>query len=284
MCSRIRNILIACVLIGFSMKLLGQTVIDSAILRIDNDYCTYFDTLSCKTALPAKVLMIFQDKYPTDKYHITQIFEINYNQYLLFVVRNNEIVVLDFLSSPINYFEEYHFWVYNPKSSTISSNPFVINGQFMVDQEYGFDVKLLSEPLVCVEDDGCLWIKERKHNGNSYNAVVRLKLKCDNKLALKIEQCVEEVSLCHFPNMGNNEHALIYRKQNGKDYVSTLTMGDETKAIGSFSLSKKGRAYNIKVLDDQYSKLIITSSGLQLRAIIRQYKKNISLQNEKDKK
>ena len=270
---RIRNMLIACVLIGFSMKLLGQTVIDSAIHRSDNDYCTYFDTLSCKTALPAKVLMIFKDKYPADKYHVTQIFEINYNQYLLFVVRNNEIVVLDSLSSPINFFEEYHFWVYDPKSGTISPDPFVINGQFMVDQEDGFDVKLLSKPLVRVENNGCLWIKERKHNGNSYNAVVRLKLKCDNKLVLKIEQCVEEVSLCHFPNMGINEYTLIYRELYGKRYVSTMTIGDETKTIGSFYLSKRGRAYNIKVFDNQHSKSIITSSGLRLRTIIRQYKR-----------
>ena len=264
--------LFAYIVMGFSMNLLGQTVIDSAIHRTDNDYCTYLDTLSCKTPLPYKVLMLFNDKYPLEKYHITQIFEINYNQNLLFVVRNNEIVVLDSLSYPVNCFEEYHFWVYNPKSGTISSNPFVISGQFMGNQEDGFEVKLLSAPLVWI-DDRYVWVKERKHNGNSYNAVVRLKLKCDNKLNLRIEQCVEEVSLCHFASMGYNEYALIYRKPKGKCYVCTLTIGDETKTIGSFSLSKRGKAYNIKVFDDQYYRLIITTSGLRLRAIVRQYKK-----------
>ena len=259
--------LIACVLIGFSMKLLGQTVIDSAIHRSDNDYCTYFDTLSCKTALPAKVLMIFKDKYPADKYHVTQIFEINYNQYLLFVVRNNEIVVLDSLSSPINFFEEYHFWVYDPKSGTISPDPFVINGQFMVDQEDGFDVKLLSKPLVCVENNGCLWIKERKHNGNSYNAVIKYKLYCDKKFNLRLVSCVEEVSLCYFPEMNFEDYALFYREQDGEDVVCYIkNTSGKSELVGSFSLSKRGNISKIKVYNERYSSFLVTSSGLRPQA------------------
>lgn len=242
----------------FSQKIMPQSFCDSVICRNDNDYCTYFDTISNKKSLLLNVCLFFNKQYPKTIYQIIQIFEIKFDSLRLYVVKNDRLPI-------IGQNEEYHFWVYDPKHKKISNSPFVINGHWMSNQEEGFDVKLLSSPLVNYEN-GYLWVKERRHNGNSYNAVIRYKLKCDKNLNLKIMQCIEEVSLCFFPNMEINDQAFVYREQITEyKFVSTIMIDGEKSCIGSFCLSKNGKAYDIIVNNEKYDYLIFTSSGIQSR-------------------
>jgi hypothetical protein len=242
-------------------SLSAQALTQMAICREDNDFCTYLDTVSARKTIPLNVVVYFKNYYSMDTSNIDQIFEIKFNPYSLFVVHLAKLVGWD---------EEYHFWVYDSCSNSFSSHPYVIKGQWMSNQEEGFDVKLLSYPLVH-EKHGEVWIKERVHNGNTYNAVIKHKVLCDKKLNLKLTACIEEVSQCHFPWMAPDGYALVYREQQGNDVICTINISGKREVIGSYCLSKKGKISKIKVLDNRYSHLIVTSSGLRPNAFMRFY-------------
>ena len=239
----------------------SQSIVSSAVCRTDNDYCTFYDSISAKKTLPAKLNAFFKKKYP-DTNCVNQIFEISFDTKRLYVVR--------FETAPSIF--EYHFWIYDSTNNAHSSKPFIINGQWMHNQEEGFDVKLLQKPLACNEN-GFLWVKERRHNGNSYNAVIKYQLQCDKNLNLQMLQCVEEVSLCHFPDMQPDEYALFYRRLDGNEcHCRMICQGEETD-IGYFTVSKNGVISKPTVYNEKFENHIVTSSGIRPGIFIRYHRK-----------
>ena len=75
------------------------------------------------------------------------------------------------------------FFAANPLSETLSKKPFVINGKWCADNESGFDVPLLKGQMIEVSGNS-IFLRERVHNGNSYNAVLLYCLQCNTELDL----------------------------------------------------------------------------------------------------
>lgn len=239
------------------MHLSAQSNQKMVICGENNAICTLLDTLSDRKPMSQNVVDLFNHYYSTDTSMIDQVFEIKYEPYSLLVIHIVKVIDWD---------EEYHFWVYDSCTNSSSTYPFIINGQWMSNQEEGFDIKLLSYPIV-FDENNFLWVKERVHNGNSYNAVIKYKLYCDKKFNLRLVSCVEEVSLCFFPEMDFEDYALFYREQDGKEVVCYIkNTSGESELVGSFSLSKRGKISKIKVYNERYSSFLVTSSGLRPQA------------------
>ena len=250
---------------------------DSVIVREDNDFTTCYDTSSKTKPAPAILRELCSVRYSEDISGRNQIFEVSFNELLIYVIRHAGIG-----------YEIYDLWAYDKNKNKLSEKPFTINGKWSVDNEAGFVTPILNGSMIETIGNSIM-LRERRHNGNSYNAVLLYCLKCNKRLEFELQYCIEECSLCHTPEMASSEYLIIKRdvKKNLDFYTPSfsgfsnvgklplLLLNENFQVncysttdlqskhpIGSFKLSGNGTIKKIIVLDTNYQNIIVTASGI----------------------
>lgn len=228
--------------------------LDSAICRPDNAYYTFVDTSSPRSSVPIELRKIFQQHYqPHHPSLRNQIFEIHHRNLFLFVVRYNE--------AGVETQENYYFWLYNPKTGEVSQQPFTIVGTWIANGEEGFDVKLMTRPLIELKRKKMV-IRERRHNGNAYNAIIQYAITYDKRLNWQIKYVVEEKSLVVIPESTEMPIIISRHCKGNKVYSFGLytLRNSNTEKIGEYKIVKHGSICNVKVGQKcQYAGVIVSS-------------------------
>lgn len=246
--------IIALILIGGTSE--ASNWYDSAVVRIDNGYVTYYDSISKHKKTPSVVRKKCK-KYYTKNNSRNQIFEINYYDITLYVVRYSGID-----------FEHYDIWAYNQEENRLSESPFILNGLWSADNESGFDVPIIKGQMLEISENNII-LRERVHNGTSYNAVLLYCITCDKNLEFNVMYCVEEISICNTPEMEASEYLVIRRevtKETTNDFQVNCFSEEnnmEERFIGSYSMSKDGTINNINIANGKLRAWLITTSGIE---------------------
>ena len=225
---------------------------DSVLVRADNGYVTYYDSISPLRKSPDVIIEWCKKICPDNLMGRNQIFETSYNDVTLYSIRYSGIG-----------FEEYYILAYDSLSNSLSSSPFVINGKWSANNESGFDTPILRGEMMEIRENDILF-RERVHNGTSYNAVLLYCLSCNDSLDFKIKYCIEECSLCTTPEMSIDEYYIIEREVTPELQVNCFLEFNHRgrQAIGAYSLSEEGVISNIKVTDQEQYQWIVTTSGM----------------------
>ena len=185
---------------------------DSVLVRADNGYVTYYDSISPLRKAPDVIIEWCKKICPDNLMGRNQIFETSYNDVTLYSIRYSGIG-----------FEEYYILAYDSLSNSLSSSPFVINGKWSANNESGFDIPILRGEMMEIRENDILF-RERVHNGTSYNAVLLYCLSCNDSLDFKIKYCIEECSLCTTPEMSIDEYYIIEREVTPE--LQVVSIGD----------------------------------------------------------
>lgn len=224
---------------------------DHSVARADNSYVTYYDTASTVKPTPKEIRKLCRQQYGEDPVGRNQIFEIRFGDNYVYAIRHADIG-----------FELYDFYAYAPDGKCLTMSPVTLNGTWSADNESGFDNHLL-EGLLVETHDGKMFLRERMHNGNSYNAVVLYCYSCNEECEWALDNCIEEVSLCHTPDMDPDGYFIIRRKRHEDGRVECIKEeADGTrKPIGQYVLSDKGEMGKVEVTDSTYGNWVVTTSG-----------------------
>lgn len=168
-----------------------------AIVRLDNDFVTYADTISPREKLPENIKSYILTHLGTSGFNINIVFKLTASKEIfLYVVKCAQ-------QSQIR----YYFFAYNHISKKLSPHPAFINGKWMDNNEEGFNKKfklLKGKQLffanVLTQNQIEFSIKERVHNGNVYNAVISKYYYLKENLELCRIICLESISYSPFDN------------------------------------------------------------------------------------
>ena len=225
---------------------------DSVVVRADNVFVSYYDSVSPRKETPATIRNVCGKYYANNDLGRNQIFKITFGTIDIYVIRNSGID-----------FEDYCLYAYDSLYNNLSDTPFIIKGKWSTDEESGFDKPLLKNKMIEISGNNII-LRERVHNGTSYNAVLLYSLVCNEKLDFFIKYCIEECSLCCMPEMKLNEYLIIRREiTEGLQINCFLENGKKNKGyIGSYNLSVDGDIIKIHVVDNKFSTWIVTTSGI----------------------
>ena len=232
--------------------------------RNDNDFATYKSEHSVqRDELPKElnrnisaIVTNIQKSIAPDKLDDYYIHKINVNDSI-------DIFVLSIESFSLM---EHRLFLFNEKSNQISKTKIAINGKWAKNSEEGFNFKLMDLPNIEIknqENESLLSIKERVHNGNSYDAVIQKHYYINfEKLTLDLKYCLEIKALGY-------DDAIIERLAEGNNVKVYKRDKNNIQEIGSFVLSKNMQAIVSKrCLDDNYCSQLITCSGLEDHIIL----------------
>lgn len=225
---------------------------DNVVVRNDNSFVTFFDSISQTKPTPTIVKNICRQHYMDDFLERNQIFEVAFNNIFIYVIRYAGIG-----------FENYELYAYDPRSNRLSEKPFELSGKWSADNESGFSKPILEGKMMEITGEK-LFLKERVHNGNSYNAVLLYVLRCNIQLEFELLYCVEECALLNMPEMSSDDILVIRRKINENLKVNCYkeSANEEKQIIGCFSLSEDGIVSEIEIFDSTYKRWIVTVSGV----------------------
>lgn len=225
---------------------------DSVVVRADNGYVTYYDTMSPQKKSPDVIVEWCKMFCHDNLMGRNQIFEVSYNNVTLFSIRYSGIG-----------FEEYYILAYDSRSNKLSNSPFVLNGKWSADNESGFKIPILKGDMIEIKGNDILF-RERVHNGTSYNAVLLYCLTFNESLEFDIKYCIEECSLCITPEMNRDEFFVIKREVTSELQVNCfLEFNHRGKlSIGSYSISADGVISNINSTGRELDNWIVTTSGI----------------------
>jgi hypothetical protein len=228
--------------------------INNSIVRNDKDYATYYDVKSVKEKTPSSVQNKFEDVLKQLEYRSKDgsvfTYKITVDDHL-----DLYVMVVDCIIQKAGYIISY-----NQVSHEISKEAIVINLKWALNNEDGFNVKLLDYPLVKVDKNGgnyILSLKERVHNGNVYNAVITKIYSLTNNLSFESQFCFESKSL---------SPEGVLRKRILKD--DTILVFDETDTsvnfIGKVIISKEQKKIlNKESINEFFTPQLFTASGLE---------------------
>ncbi|RYJ43167.1 hypothetical protein [Flavobacterium beibuense] len=206
--------------------------LDKTIIRDDNDYVLYNDTNSPTESTPNEVVTEFEKVLKSIKYLKTTV---------LFKIKNNNdidtyaLVVNDGLN------KEIFILPYNHLEKRVANNYIKINGKWGFNSENGFDFKLLDYPNIkteLIDNNLYIYLKERVHNGNSYNAVVTKVFEITKDLDLNLKFCYEEVCLTgdgiKIIRVLKEDNLFCYKNEDNKlRYIGSLVIDRENGKIES---------------------------------------------------
>jgi hypothetical protein len=94
-------------------------------------------------------------------------------------------------------FQKLAFFIpYDETYQKVSSSPVQIDIKWAFENEEGFLEKLLDYPLASIDaNNKLLFLKERVHNGNVYNAVITKVYRLNTDLSLTLKFCFESKAL-----------------------------------------------------------------------------------------
>lgn len=229
-----------------------------AIIRADNDFVTYTDTISPRLPIPQLVNQKIDTLLEKNKkLKLIDIFEVkhddNINVYLVKTKGVSKVL-------------RYYLFAYHLNNKIITKEPPYVNGRWMENDEVGFHPsrRFLTPPLLYFEDinkdnHSEIVIKIRVHNGTVYNALVHNFYQINNNMDISLIFAFEskQVDLM-------NHGCLIEREISSNQINVKLNCPDKRpsligKAIinfkeGKFSVQKK------EVFHKWYDELLITGS------------------------
>ena len=249
----------------FCMPLSCQ-VKNYSLHRIDNDFATYNnEQLSERIELPQElsknviaIVNNINESIAPDKLDNYYIHKIDVNDTI-------DIYVLSIESFTLT---EHQIYLYDVITNQLSKTKVAINGKWAKNTEEGFDIKLIDLPNIKIqkiENESILTIKERVHNGNSYNAVIQKYYKIDfEKLTLSLKYCLEIKALGY-------DDVIIERVIDCNNVKVYKRYKNNIQEIGSFILSDdKNTIVTKKCLDDNYCSQLVTCSGLEDKIILKE--------------
>ncbi|PLK42096.1 hypothetical protein [Emticicia sp. TH156] len=226
-----------------------------AIIRSQNDFVTYSDTVSLKEEIPPVVRSKMKSLIKGSDYS-----------------ENNLVFKVTYSSSVFIYiFKTYSFSIvrfyliaYDAKNDRVSTISPSINGKWMENNEQGFSTRLLYEPLIEFQDfdndnRNEIIIKERVHNGTFYNAVINNYFKLDKYLEFKKVFALESYYKTPI------DDCIIRRTLKGRKVISELKCDShDFSPVGEADLefSRNVRIKSKNSIDEKYKGLLITGSGL----------------------
>ncbi|MGL4629885.1 MAG: hypothetical protein ACRCVT_01670 [Leadbetterella sp.] len=237
--------------------ILGKSVYcqdyNTSIKRIDNDFTTYFDKESPKEINPKEVSerfkSIVKNSTSIDERKIFFSFKINVNTKI-------DIYALNVKTRSQNY---CYLIAYDKSTKNVSFDTIRINMKWASNSESGFKDKLLKFPLLEIyQENGkyMLTIRERVHNGNTYNALIKkiFSLKVDLSFDLKL--CFEEKSITFDGQVINrvikNNAIFIY-----KDDVNSMC-----ELLGKIEVDIENKKIVKKECNNsEYCEILYTCSG-----------------------
>ena len=233
-----------------------------AIHRKDNSFVTYKDSISPRVKIPLFVREKIDGLYKKLKDSVTYKNDDGSQRIIFNIYVNNRIDLYIIKAYSFNSIH-YYFLLADKIERKVSENIPSINGKWMENNEEGFEGsnRLLTKPLLYFKNlpDGkrYLFIKQRAHNGNLYNAVIDHMFSIDTHLNFERVFCFESVCLDSFDN------CLITRKLN-KNVLSVdiKCNNTKTKKIAEVSLDflSKKKIINKKVYLSKYAESIISGS------------------------
>lgn len=224
-----------------------------AIVRDDNDFVTYRDTLSKTTSIPKAVQLAVESiAKEQDERFIDQIFQVENREGIdLFIIRMRQSESLF-----------YHIVAYDKIKKIVSKGYVSINGKWMNNNEAGLSLKLLTPPLIFFNDfnsDGVkdIVIKERVHNGNMYNAAVWNYITIDSDMMIKKRLFIEA------RYMSIIDECLIERTYDNSEIKINKVCGIQSSEIGRVFLNIGDSVSIIRQVlrAPEYEGMLITGSG-----------------------
>ena len=261
-----KKILFAVLLLFISSSLQSQDWLNNCIVRSDNDYVSHRDTISphenIKTQVKKQIKNYFdgvsEDDFKTMQEH-NLVFKVAYSEII-----DIYIVKAHFDALGIN----YYFFSYNKATNKHSDFPYKINGKWIENDEEGFNNKLCSSPLFSVTQDSLIILKERKHNGTSYDAVVAYYLSIDSNMNMKLQFCVESIYLYTSPEVDNSYTYKIIRTRdistNRIDCKMLISNAHKQSEIfiGNFIISRQDKNITNRYCHSPHDDFLITGSGI----------------------
>lgn len=234
--------------------------------RSDNDFSTYNDNKYCQEIEISK--LVFKNIRNSIDTIRKSIFPIKFDDCYLHSIHINDTIDIIVLSIKSFVLTKHLFFVNNTKTGQLVKSNFSINGKWAKNNEDGFEVKLMELPnakIENIENESVLTIKERVHNGNSYNAVIQkyFKVDCD-KLTIDLKYCIEIKAI-------GFDDAIIERLAEGNEVKVYKQDKNNIREIGSFILSSDKKTIESKYcLDEYYCSQLVTCSGLEDQIILKE--------------
>lgn len=261
-----KKILILVFLITILSVTSAQSWLSHVICRNDNTYVSYMDSTSPRINIQEIIQKELRNFFYTDMDTLC------FNDNLIFKIKYSENVDIYIVKC---YFVDnilYYFFPYNKSVNYLDTNPYIIHGKWMENNEMGFwdQNKLISGSLVSFKRncDKIMILKERIHNGTSYNAVVDHYM-IVKKNKIKLLYNIESVSLYTDPLMSINQCCYVQRNEKDNLVTSILVCSDSNVVIGKFNIDHY-KLKNIEVKNKQYKIYIITSSGIPNKKFFKQ--------------
>jgi len=163
-----------------------------SIVRVDNDYANYKDVHSIKELNPPKVIEKLKNVLNELDYSLIAS---DFVTYKITVNSNIDLYVLLIYEFPYNLGKVF---AYNKVLNEISVAPLDLNIKWGFNNEVGFTNKLLDYPLIetAIKNETIeIIIKERVHNGNIYNAVIKKHYTLNSDLSFTLDFCFEKICL-----------------------------------------------------------------------------------------
>lgn len=223
--------------------------IKKTVVRDDNDYVMYNDTFSPKEKTPEKVL----NKFKNDLKSVIQLKDAT--SYKVHCTDKIDAYILVVNGS---FVKEAYVLLYNNSNKEISTKNLKINLKWSFNSESGFDFKMMTFPNIKAElSEGklFLYLKERVHNGNVYNAVITKIFETGEDLSMNLKYCYEDVCLI-------SNDIKIFRKLNENKIISYKNEKDKIDYLGSFIIDKNtGRVISRDCINNIFCEFLITGSN-----------------------
>lgn len=229
----------------------SQTLIDTSFVRLDNDYVAYKSIDSKKEVVPLEIKHTFEEILDKE--------ELSENPYSYKIKISNDIFAYILINN--NFIETKGYIIFfNKEKKKVSKTPIIINLKWAYNNEEGFGFKLLDYPLFQINKENNInyvILKERVHNGNSYNAVVTRVYELRNDLYTELKFYFESKVL-----LDDGNEIVRYLKEN--KILSYLQKRDKTIYLGTVFLnSKMDNIESISCDYNDYCDVLITSSGIE---------------------
>jgi hypothetical protein len=237
------------ILLVFARNIADAQNLKYSIVRDDNDYETFYENHSRREETPINVIKVFQKQIKSFS------FVKNSFVYKVKSARDVDAFVL-IINSQLT--KRAVILCYNNKTKKIASIPINVDLFWSFNDESGFDFKMLSYPkikFVNSKDKILLHVKERVHNGNSYDAIVHKVYEVKKDFVIELQLCYEEVSRT-FDNQN------IYRLLENDRIVSYIKDGFSQKKIGEIQINLETfNIINKQCFESEYCDFLLTCSN-----------------------
>jgi len=231
-----------------------------AIIRDDNDYVTYEDVQSLKEVTPPMMVKKIESIISNFKSDLKVVHS------YLYKINVDETIDIYSLFVNYNFKHDCYLMAFNKLNATITEVPIILNMKWGFNNESGFNNKLLKYPLIEVkksESGYIVFLKERVHDGNIYNAVITKIYSLNKELAFDLKFCYEEISLTLNNQkikriLDNNAILVFEEKDTSFEYLGRIEIDPKTKTI-----IKK------ECLSQEFCQILFTTSGKEDEYILK---------------